>query len=59
MKATKRTLTVTIEALSVDCFPSLLIDLTEELSKERLSGRLVHDDGDTIIWNTKQQEVQF
>lgn len=59
MKATKINLTVQIEVLSIDSIPGLLSELILEIGSEKIHGKLVADDGDSIIWNTNKHQVNF
>lgn len=50
MKATKHTLTLTVEVLHIDCIPALLTEAAENIGRENTNGELVKDDGDTVKW---------
>ena len=59
MKAEKITLSITLEALSPDCFYGMLCQLTDQIEQGSVSGKLVADDGDTIEWATTRKLVEF
>lgn len=57
MKATKITMTLKVEVLSMDSIPALLCDVTNEIHRETVSGSLTKDDGDTVSWDFKRTPV--
>jgi hypothetical protein len=57
MQATKYTVTVRMEMLSLDCVPSLLADAQLLLSQEINSANLSHDDGDCVTVLIEQVKV--
>ena len=60
MKVTKYTLNISAEALSVDSFRGLLVDMLEQIDREAPGGFLRKDDGDSIQWDIdvgKQQDI--
>jgi hypothetical protein len=59
MKATKYTLNIEIEVLSLDSVPGLLHEVTSHLESEVQSGILVFEDGDSVQWKTKSTNVEF
>ena len=59
MKANKVTVTITMEALSIDCLKNLLTRAFENIENEFENGELVADDGDVIRWETKRESVTF
>ena len=59
MKATKYIFTVKTETLSIDSVPALLLEAERSIFGESTSGHLVKDDGDTVEWNVKSQNVEF
>ena len=62
MKAIKKTLIVKAEVLSVDSIPALIQDMMNCFrghGQEYLNGELVSDDGDSIEWNVKQENVNI
>ncbi len=59
MKANKVTVTITMEALSIDCLRGLLSEVADQVGKEFESGELVADDGDVIRWKTERTAVEF
>ena len=59
MKARKVSLVIKIEVLSIDSVRSLLCDMNSAIADEKVTGRLVADDGDTIEWETTYKDVEF
>jgi len=59
MKATKHTVTITVEVLSLDTVPGLLQECSEQMRKEYVNGELSADDGDKIKWEVKSVPVEF
>jgi hypothetical protein len=59
MKANKVVVTITVEALSIDCVPSLIRKAAEQIEDEVTSGQLNHDDGDMVDWSTVLQPVSL
>mgnify|MGYP003458126704 CR=1 FL=1 len=59
MQATKFTVTITVEALSMDCLPALIYEVVENLQNENRTGSLLKDDGDYVTWGTKGERVDF
>jgi hypothetical protein len=59
MEATKYTVTVTIECLSMDSVPALLRQVIEGVDTEAPTGAIFHDDGDQVEWITGKEEVDF
>ena len=59
MKATKYTLKIEAEALSMDCMYGLLIDAAQKIAEEATGGELVMDDGDVVRWTTETKQVEF
>lgn len=59
MKATKTTMTITIEVLSVDSIPALLSDVAERVRAEFPNGSLTACDGDHVEWKVEQKDVKF
>lgn len=57
MKATKFTLTVTVEVLSMDAAASLLMQAVDQISEEFHNGELTAADGDTVKWKTASKSV--
>jgi len=52
MIAEKVTVTITVETLSVDSVPAMLLEVAEHIRKEFVTGVITADDGDTATWNT-------
>ena len=59
MRATKYTLSITLEALSKDCFPGMLSDVQDALARGIVTFKVRHDDGDYIAYDTQKQQVSF
>jgi len=59
MKATKFTVTVTVEVLSMDCIHALLMEANANIMNEFTNGSVTADDGDTVTWVTHKKEVEF
>jgi hypothetical protein len=59
MKANKVTLNITVEVLSIDSVPALLIELARSIEAENIRGRLGKSDGDTVSWNYHEREVKI
>lgn len=59
MQATKYTVTVEVEVLSLDAVPALLGEVASIMQHENRSGSLLKEDGDFIKWGTKGERVDF
>jgi len=60
MEGTKYTVTVTVEALSLDSVPNLALEAIAEFERrETVSGKIVKNDGDQVEWKTKTKKVAF
>lgn len=59
MRANKVTVTIVVEALSIDCIGGLVAQAVEQVEREMTYGELVADDGDTVRWETKTEPVRF
>lgn len=59
MKANKVTVEIEVECLHIDSVRGLILDLIERLRDENVSGKLVKEDVDTVIWNTRTQPIEF
>jgi len=60
MKGNKTTVTVIIEALSIDSVPAILNQVAEMFQAyECPHGMLSHDDGDQVTWQTQTAQVEF
>lgn len=59
MQATKFTVTVEVEVLSMDVVPSLLTEVAEIIRNENRTGSLLKEDGDFVKWGTKGERVDF
>ena len=59
MKANKVTVTIKIEALSIDVLRGTLARVIQQVDEEVENGRLEMDDGDTVEWSTERKPVEF
>ena len=59
MKAEKVTVTIEMEALSIDVLRSMLLEVIENIEDEAESGELSMADGDFIKWETTREAVSF
>jgi hypothetical protein len=59
LKATKTTMTVTVEVLSIDSIPALLANVSQRVCSEFPNGSLTACDGDHVEWKAEQKEVEF
>ena len=59
MKATKHTVSITVEVLSLDCVPSLVGEVGEMFVCENVGGSLIKDDGDSVTLSVISKEVKF
>ena len=60
MKANKVTVTITIEALHIDCVAALAADAVRQIDDHaNHNGELIADDGDSVKWQTKAEAVEF
>ena len=59
MDATKFTVLVKIEVLSMDSVPSLLIKASERIGDECPKGQLSFEDGDCVEWEAEAKTVKF
>lgn len=59
MQATKFTLTVEVEVLSLDAAPALLHEVAGIITNENRTGALLKEDGDCVKWSVKSERVDF
>lgn len=59
MKATKVTVSIRAEVLSIDALPSLIAEMSELVRREAERGLVRMADGDQIEWVTERIEVEF
>jgi hypothetical protein len=59
MNATKVTVTIEVEALSVDCLRGLAEHAIHQIESEFEGGELRATDGDTVRWLIVRKDVQF
>ena len=59
MKATKYTMTITVEVLSLDSVSALLSHIRDEIDNEVIQGKLTMSDGDTVAWQVETDDVLF
>ena len=59
MKAQKYKVSIEVESLSMDTLHGLLAEVVRNVEHEINSGNLMHDDGDTVKWETETKPVEF
>ena len=60
MKANKITVTIEMEMLHIDCVSALVADALAQIREyEKHNGELIAEDGDTVKWKTKSEEVDI
>ena len=60
MNATKYSVNINIEALSLDSVPALIYEAIEQLrNNESVAGTVIKEDGDTVDWTVRKKEVEF
>ena len=59
MQATKFTVTIEVEVLSLDAVPALVVEVAAIMRGENRSGSLLKEDGDFVKWGTKGDRVDF
>ena len=59
MKATKYTMSLRVDVLSLDSIPALLVEASARIADEFTTGELVADDGDRIAWSIESKPVDF
>lgn len=59
MKATKYTVIITAQALSLDAIPSLIYEAAEKLRNEKGRGEIFMEDGDNVNWYIEKKDVDF
>ena len=59
MEATKYTVTITVQALSIDSIPYLIQSVINSIESEIRSGMSIFDDGDEVRWETITKRVSF
>ena len=59
MQATKFTVKIEIEVLSLDTVPGLIQEAVGIIQNENRAGSLAKEDGDFIKWGTKSERVDF
>lgn len=59
MQANKFTVTVTMEVLSLDVAPALIMEVAKIMTDDNRTGSLLKEDGDCIKWATKSERVDF
>ena len=59
MQATKFTVTIEIEVLSLDVVPGLLSEAASVMANENRTGSLLKEDGDFVKWGTKSERIDF
>ena len=59
MKATKATLDIQVQSLSVDAMACLVNKVMKLIDGETRSGTLEMDDGDCVSWEISTEKVEF
>lgn len=59
MQATKYTVTIEIEVLSLDSVEALIYETANIMSNENRTGSLLKEDGDFVKWGVKSERVDF
>jgi hypothetical protein len=59
MQATKYTVKIEVETLSIDLVPALINDAVTNIIKEHTSGHVVYSEGDQVSWITITKPVEF
>ena len=59
MQATKYTVKIEIEVLSLDTVQGLLMEAQGIIGNENVKGLLLKNDGDTVKWETESKQVDF
>ena len=59
MKATKYTVRIEVEVLSLAVVPSIVGQAIGQIKNEMINGELIADDGDTVRWTTEPESVDF
>ena len=59
MQATKFTVTIEVEVLSLDAVPALVQEVASIMAQENRTGSLLKEDGDFVKWGTKSERVDF
>ena len=59
MHATKYTVTIEVELLSLDALPGILYEVVELITNENRTGSLLKEDGDMVKWRTRSCRVDF
>lgn len=59
MKATKYTITITVEVLSMEAAPAIISQTANAIEGSMPEGSLTYDDGDAVSWKTESKNVEF
>lgn len=59
MKATKTTVRIRLESLSIDTVAGMLADIAEQISNGAEHGSITFDDGDNMDWEITRIPVTF
>lgn len=60
MQATKYSVNINVEALSLDSVPALVMEAVDQMdTNESMAGTVIKDDGDTVDWTVRKKEVEF
>ena len=59
MQATKYTVTIEVEVLSMDSVPGLINEVAQIMDRENRTGSLLKEDGDYVKWGSKSERIDF
>lgn len=59
MKALKYTMTITVEVLAIESIPALIREAAMAIGNETPHGHIEKTDGDSIVWDTAAEDVDF
>ena len=59
MQATKYTVTIEVEVLSLDSVRALVFEVINVMDNENRTGSLLKEDGDFVKWGVKSERVDF
>ena len=57
MNATKYTMTIVVEVLSIDSIPALINRVSAAVMSEALEGTLTMNDGDSVSWSVESKPI--
>jgi len=60
MQATKYSVNINVEALSLDSVPALVYEAIQQIDEnESMAGTVIKDDGNTVDWTVRKKDVEF